>query len=72
MIVTRPTLERLPEALTLLQLSDAAIWGESDWTESDLREDWDRIDLDRDAWLVEADGRLTAGVETDRLDRPAP
>jgi mycothiol synthase len=60
-IVTRPTLERLSEALALLQLSDAAIWGESDWTESDLREEWDRIDLERDAWLVEADGRL-AGV----------
>ena len=61
MIVTRPTLERLRETLALLQLSDEAIWGQSDWTESDLREDWDRIDLERDAWLVEVDGRL-AGV----------
>jgi ribosomal protein S18 acetylase RimI-like enzyme len=66
-IVTRPTLERLPEALALLQLSDEAIWGESDWTENDLREDWERIDLERDAWLVEADGRL-AGV-AQLLDR---
>ena len=61
MIVTRPTLERLRETLALLQLSDEAIWGQSDWTESDLREDWDRIDLERDAGLVEVDGRL-AGV----------
>jgi len=60
-IVTRPTIERLPEALSLLQASDTAIWGASDWTENDLREDWERIDLDRDAWLVELDGRL-AGV----------
>ena len=67
MIVTRPTQERLPEALALLQASDEAIWGASDWTEHDLREDWERIDLDRDAWLVELDGRL-AGV-AQLLDR---
>ena len=67
MIVTRPTPDRLPEALALLQASDEAIWGASDWTESDLREDWERIDLDRDAWLIELDGRL-AGV-AQLLDR---
>ncbi|HET8743271.1 MAG TPA: GNAT family N-acetyltransferase [Gaiella sp.] len=61
MIVRRPTPERFAEALALLQASDAAVWGASDWTESDLREDWERLDLDRDGWLVELDGRL-AGV----------
>jgi ribosomal protein S18 acetylase RimI-like enzyme len=66
-IVTRPTPDRLHEALALLQASDEAIWGASDWTESDLREDWERIDLERDAWLVELDGRL-AGV-AQLLDR---
>jgi ribosomal protein S18 acetylase RimI-like enzyme len=66
-IVTRPTFERLSEALALLQASDAAVWGASDWTESDLREDWGRIDLERDAWLVELDDRL-AGV-AQLLDR---
>ena len=67
MIVTHPTADRLDEALALLQASDEAIWGASDWTESDLREDWERIDLTRDAWLVELDGRL-AGV-AQLLDR---
>ena len=67
MIVTHPSHDRLDEALALLQASDTAIWGASDWTESDLREDWERIDLDRDAWLVELDGRL-AGV-AQLLDR---
>ena len=67
MLVTHPTPARLGEALALLQASDAAIWGDSDWTESDLREDWERIDLARDAWLVELDGRL-AGV-AQLLDR---
>jgi len=66
-IVTRPTMERLAEALALLQASDEAIWGASDWTESDLREDWGRIDLDRDVWLVELDGRLSGVAQL--LDR---
>ena len=66
-IVTHPTPDRLPEALSLLRASDEAIWGATDWTESDLREDWERIDLDRDAWLIELDGRL-AGV-AQLLDR---
>jgi len=61
MIVVRPTHERFAEALSLLQASDVAVWGASDWTASELREDWERLDLDRDAWLVELDGRL-AGV----------
>ncbi len=61
MVITRPTQDRFAETLALLQASDAAVWGDSDWTESDLREDWERLDLDRDAWLVELDGRL-AGV----------
>jgi ribosomal protein S18 acetylase RimI-like enzyme len=61
MRVTRPTPDRFDEALALLQASDVAAWGDSDWTESDLRDDWARLDLDRDAWLVELDGRL-AGV----------
>ena len=67
MLVSRPTPDRLLDALALLQASDEAIWGASDWTESDLREDWERIDLDHDAWLVEVDGRL-AGV-AQLLDR---
>jgi ribosomal protein S18 acetylase RimI-like enzyme len=69
-IVTRPTFDRFDEVLGLLQASDAAIWGDSDWTESDLREDWERIDLERDAWLVELDGKL-AGV-AQLLDRKGP
>jgi mycothiol synthase len=61
MTVVHPTPDRLAEALSLLQAADAAVWGASDWTESDLREDWERLDLERDAWLVELDGTL-AGV----------
>jgi ribosomal protein S18 acetylase RimI-like enzyme len=60
-IVRRPTPDRFVETLALLQASDIAVWGASDWTEAELREDWDHLDLDRDAWLVEHAGRL-AGV----------
>lgn len=60
-IVRRPTSGRFEETLALLQAADTAVWGASDWTAAELREDWSRLDLDRDAWLVELDGRL-AGV----------
>jgi mycothiol synthase len=59
--VLRPTYERFDEALALLQATDRAVYGGTDWTESELREEWEAIDLERDAWLAEVDGRL-AGV----------
>jgi mycothiol synthase len=37
--------------------------GESDWLEDDLRAEWHDLDLERDAWLVELDGRV-AGYAT--------
>ena len=45
----------------MLQATDRDVYGGTDWTEAELREEWDAIDLERDAWLVELDGRL-AGV----------
>jgi len=59
--VLRPTPDRFDESLALLQATDREVYGASDWTEAELREEWDGIDLERDAWLVELDGRL-AGV----------
>jgi mycothiol synthase len=59
--VVRPTLERLDETLALLRAADIAVYGDSDWTVEDLCEEWEGLDLARDAWLVEVDGRL-AGV----------
>lgn len=59
--VARPTPEQFDETLALLQAADAAVYGDSDWTESELREDWEGLDLEQDAWLVRVDGRL-AGV----------
>jgi mycothiol synthase len=57
----RPTPARFDETLALLRAADAAVYGESDWTADELREEWDGLDLEHDAWLVELDGRI-AGV----------
>lgn len=48
----------LSEVLALAQASDVALIGESDWTEADLREEWEDYDLERDVLLLELDGRL--------------
>ncbi|HWN21310.1 MAG TPA: GNAT family N-acetyltransferase [Gaiellaceae bacterium] len=48
----------LPEVLVLAQASDVALIGETDWTEADLREEWESYDLERDVVLLELDGRL--------------
>jgi ribosomal protein S18 acetylase RimI-like enzyme len=47
----------------LVQAIDVADYGEPDYEEADVREDWarERFDLDRDTWLVHApDGALVA------------
>jgi ribosomal protein S18 acetylase RimI-like enzyme len=50
--------EDLDEVLVLSRAADEAVWNDSDWTEQDLRELWDELDLERDAWAVEVDGRI--------------
>jgi mycothiol synthase len=57
----------LEAVLALCRAADTAVWGDSDWTRQDLREEWDELDLGRDAWLVELDGRLAGyGTFADR------
>lgn len=65
--VRRPSYDDLPAALAVLQAADAALLGESEWTEDGLREEWAELDLAEDVWLVELEGRV-AGVAslTDR------
>jgi mycothiol synthase len=48
-------------ALGVLQACDRAVYGATDWTEAELREQWDEIDLATDSWIAERDGRI-AGV----------
>ena len=59
--VVRPSADRLDDALAVLQASEIAVYGASDWTAAELREEWDGLDVERNAWLVEVDGRV-AGV----------
>ena len=51
----------LGEVLALVQACDSAVYGASDWTEAELREEWEGLDLDRDAWLAVEEGSI-AGV----------
>ncbi len=52
------TMADLPQVLALAQASDLALIGETDWTEADLREEWQEYDLERDVFLLELDGFL--------------
>ncbi|HET7513904.1 MAG TPA: GNAT family N-acetyltransferase [Gaiella sp.] len=61
MKVVRPSAERLADALEVLQASEIAVYGGTDWTAQELREEWEGLDVQRDAWLIEVDGRV-AGV----------
>jgi mycothiol synthase len=66
-IVRRPaTPADLPEVLALAQASDVVLIGESDWTEADLREEWEDYDLARDVFLLELDGRLAGYAAFER------
>jgi ribosomal protein S18 acetylase RimI-like enzyme len=49
------------EVLALVQACDRAVYGDSDWTAEELREEWDGLDVGRDAWVAVEEGRL-AGV----------
>ena len=46
------------EVLALVQACDRAVYGDSDWTAAELRQDWDGLDLAGDAWVAVEDGRI--------------
>lgn len=58
MNVRRPGSGDLDAVVELLRAVEEGDTGEAEWDAKQLREHWDTIDLDRDAWLVELDGRL--------------
>lgn len=58
MIVRPPRPDDLDAVLAVMRAHDTAGWGGSDWTRSDLAEHWESLDLERDAWAVELDGRV--------------
>jgi GNAT superfamily N-acetyltransferase len=56
--VRAPRTDDLDEVLALSRAADEAVWDDSDWTEQDLRELWDELDLECDAWVVDLDGQI--------------
>jgi len=49
------------EVLALVQACDRAVYDDSDWTAAELREEWNDLDLESDAWVA-VDGDRIAGV----------
>jgi len=48
----------LEAVLEIMRAADTAVAGDSDWTVSALVSMWAELDLPRDAWVVELDGRV--------------
>jgi mycothiol synthase len=44
-----------------MQACDHAVYGDTDWTEQELGEEWEGLDLEQNAWLA-VDGDALAGV----------
>ena len=66
MNVRRPHTDELGDVLALMRAHDEAAWGNSDWTEDDLRDHWAKLELDRDAWVVELDSSVAGYVDFER------
>lgn len=65
MNVRAPRPDDRRRVLALMRAFDTAAWGDSDWTDGDLEEHWTDIDLDRDARIVELDGRPAGYVDVE-------
>jgi mycothiol synthase len=55
--VRAPVVADLERVLEVLRAADSSVAGDSDWTASDLANMWAELDLARNAWLFELDGR---------------
>jgi mycothiol synthase len=58
--VRAPAWSDLREVAALVIASDVAAIGASDVTEEVLASEWRELDLEQDAWVIEADGRIAA------------
>jgi ribosomal protein S18 acetylase RimI-like enzyme len=66
----RPTEADVPAVTELIRAVEVDLVGKAEQTEGDLRDEWARLDLERDVWLVELDGRLAACVAVAIEGRP--
>jgi mycothiol synthase len=58
MNVRRPTEADAPAVTELIAAMDTHFVGAPELTEEDLQDEWNDLELDRDAWLFELDGEL--------------
>lgn len=58
MNVRAPEGADLDGVLEVMRAADRAVAGDSDWTVSELKTLWAELDLARDAWVLELDGRI--------------
>jgi mycothiol synthase len=63
LVVRRPTLEDIEAVVELGNAFERALMGAESFTVGEIADEWRRLDLDQDAWLVDARGRL-AGYAT--------
>jgi mycothiol synthase len=57
------------EVLALVQACDRAVYGDSDWTAAELRQEWGGLDLACDAWVAVEDGRIAGTMAVYELGR---
>lgn len=56
--IKHPTSEMINDVLEYMNACDIAEIGKPDSSLDDLAQDWDEIDLEKDAWIVVDDGRI--------------
>jgi GNAT superfamily N-acetyltransferase len=67
--VRRPTAADAPDVAGVIKALDEHYLGESEMSVADVRNEWLGLDLERDAWIVELDGRVAGFAElTERSD----
>jgi mycothiol synthase len=58
--VRPPTLDDAEAASAVIEADERRLRGEVQWGVGDLRDWWSQLDMGRNAWLVESDGRVVA------------
>jgi mycothiol synthase len=61
-VIRPPTPADFDAVLEVLQACDRDVYGGTDWTADELRQQWAEIDLATDAWLVEDETGAVVGV----------
>jgi len=58
--VRSPTLDDAEASSAVIEADERRLRGEVQWGVADLLDWWSQVDIERDAWLVETDGRVVA------------